>query len=235
MKTVAIIPVYGRLPLLKHTIERLLKKNGVDVVIAIGATKEEREVSEKAGAKFFEHENMPLGRKWNFGFQKAREEKPDVCVFVGSSDWLSDNWLPTLLPMMKEYDMIGKPDFTMMDISKTTRCVRWGGYVGERKDESIGIGRLISARILDKMNWKPFVDEKNNSMDFAMFNNVKNLGGKYTLIKDDTLVPLSLSTDRWENKHRFEDHWTNRIEGVNTKLLNDPIFELFPEHNLIFK
>lgn len=234
MKTVAIIPVFGRLPLLKHTIERLLNKNKVDVVICVGATEDEEMVCLKAGAKFYFHENMPLGKKWNYGFQKAKLEKPDVCLFVGSSDWLSDNWLPELLPYMNEFDMIGKPDFTMMDISENIRCVKWGGYVKERKDESIGIGRLISARILDKMNWKPFIDDKNNSMDHAMYNKVSELGGEIALTRDPNLVPLSLSTNRWINKHRFEDHWNNRIEGQNVRLENSELFEMFPEYKLIF-
>lgn len=236
MKTVAIIPVHGRLPLLKHTIERLLKKNGVDLVVCIGDSEDEEMVSIKAGAKFFYHQNMPLGRKWNYGFQKAREFSPDVCLFVGSSDWLSDNWLPELLPLMDEYDMVGKPDFTMMDISDSIRCVRWGGYKGERKDEPIGIGRLISARILDKMSWKPFVDEKNNSMDFAMYEKVQNLGGNVGLITDPNLIPLSLSTNKWENKHKFEDHWNNKIPGDNKRINNmSELFELFPEYKQIFE
>lgn len=234
MKTVAIIPVFGRLPLLKHTIERLLNKNKVDVVICVGATEDEEMVCVKAGAKFYFHENMPLGKKWNYGFQKAKLENPDVCLFVGSSDWLSDNWLPELLPYMTQFDMIGKPDFTMMDISETIRSVRWGGYVKERKDESIGIGRLISSRILDKMNWKPFIDDKNNSMDHAMYNKVSELGGEIALTRDPNLVPLSLSTNRWINKHRFEDHWNNRIEGSNVRLENSELFEMFPEYKLIF-
>lgn len=234
MRTVAIIPVHGRLPLLKHTIERLLNKNGVDVVICIGDSEDEEMTSIKAGAKFYYHENMPLGRKWNYGFQKAREEKPDVCLFVGSSDWLSENWLPKLLPMMETVDMVGKPDFTMIDVSETMRSVFWGGYIGDRLGESIGIGRLISARILDKMSWKPFEDNKNNSMDFAMFNKVKQLGGKYALVKDADLVPLSLSTNRWENKHKFEDHWNNLVPGKNIRLNVTEVIEQFPEVESIF-
>src|SRR5690606_22884619 len=49
VKCIAVIPIKGRLPLLKHTIRRLYKKNGVFKVICVGETKEERVLVESEG------------------------------------------------------------------------------------------------------------------------------------------------------------------------------------------
>jgi cellulose synthase/poly-beta-1,6-N-acetylglucosamine synthase-like glycosyltransferase len=230
-KIIAVIPVYGRIPLLKYTIGRLLNKNCCFKVICVGATDEEKNECEKAGAEFIFHENNPLGKKWNYGFKHAKQYNPDACLFVGSGDWICDDWLSKISPYLDTYDLIGKKDFYLMDFGNTIRCCHWLGYdrQSRRHNESIGIGRIISKRILNKIDWKPFVETKNNSMDFTMYQNVLSKGGKHLLIHDDELISLSTSTNLWNNKHVFEDHWNNKLPTSNKILYKKPIFELFPE------
>lgn len=233
-KIVAVIACHGRLPLLRQTIKRLYEKNGVDFVICVGG-REEEDTCLNAGAYFVEHENNPLGRKWNAGFQFAKDFNPDAVLFVGSSDWLSDNWLPTLVPYLDEYDMIGKADFYMLDIGDKLRSCYWHGYgEGDRKNEPIGIGRLVSARIMEKFNWSPFDDHRNSSMDWQMFLRVRDNGGKIKMISGDHIRSLSISTNRWPNLHKFEDHWNDKVPSKSDRLDPEWVDEVFPEHKTIF-
>jgi hypothetical protein len=208
---IAVMPVHGRLPLLKITIERLLKRNAIAKVICIGG-EEEKEACVKAGAEFILHENKPLGKKWNAGFLKAKEYNPGGCLFVGSSDWLSDNWVTEFAPLLEQYDMIGTHGCHFLEISKNGQYTNhykvcdWKGYAGDRAGESIGIGRIISARILNKIGWKPFKDEADASMDAWMLNKVERAGGKVLTTDHKGTIALSIGTDRWINKHRFKDH-----------------------------
>ena len=89
---VAVMAVRGRLPLLKYTVQRLLQKNGCMAVVCVGDSDDEQRVCQEAGAHFVFHDNEPLGAKWNAGFIYAQKLNPKGCLFVGSSDWLSDNW-----------------------------------------------------------------------------------------------------------------------------------------------
>jgi hypothetical protein len=236
MKTVAVIPAFGRLPLLKHTIERLIKKNGVDHVVVVAWGDDEKKVIEDAGGIFVKHENKPLGKKWNAGFQYARTLKPDACLFVGSSDWVSDNWVTEMSKHLYTFDLIGKRDYYMIDIGKTIRACFWLGYPkGDREKEPIGIGRMISARILDKMDWKPFSDEKNHNMDYMMFRKCYTLGGAIALMESDNLKSLSISTNRWDNMHKFEDHWSDKVPAKSVRLDERILIKEFPEINEIFK
>jgi hypothetical protein len=235
MTTVACIPVHGRIELVKQTIRRLYKKNGVAKVICAGSTKAEKDACESEGAEFFMHPNDPLGKKWNAIFMRAKHYNPDDIVFVGSSDWLSDNWIDVMRPYLKDYEMVGVPGFHLLDISKSNvyRLCFWSGYVGERADESIGIGRLISRRALEKMDWKPFVDDRNNGMDYSMQQNVLKNGGNVKMLKTDEITCLSLSTNRWPNKHQFEDHWNNKLPSE--KILDHSMLkDKFPEAYHIF-
>lgn len=240
---VAVIPVYGRLPLLKHTITRLLKKCSVDVVICVGGP-EERKTCEDAGAKYYEYKNYPLGEKWNFGFQKARQFNPFAVLFVGSSDWVTDNWVSKCRPYLKENGLVGKAGCHFLDLQgKKKRLVHWAGYCKagrlmddrvKRKDEPIGGGRMIAARVLDKINWEPFESKKDNSLDWHMYNKTLALGEKVKIIEDDTIHIMAISTNQWANKHIFEEHWKNHLPSEKISDVDGFIKEHFPEANEIF-
>lgn len=244
LKIIAVIPVNGRLPLLKHTIERLIKRNGIFKVICVGS-EAEKQTCINAGADFIEHPNNPLGKKWNAGFLKAKEYEPDGCVFVGSSDWLSDNWISEYSPMLEQYDMVGTHGCHFLDISKNGlrtnkyKLCDWKGYAGERQGESIGIGRMLSGRILHKIGWKPFSDEADASMDAWMQTKVKRAGGKVACINHKGTIALSISTDRWINKHRFKDHESGILKKESVIIpplrINDWLKKNFSEAFLIFK
>lgn len=231
---IAVIAAHGRLPLLKHTIERALNKNRCTAVVCVGGS-DERETAEKSGAIFIEHENKPLGRKWNAGFKHASTLKPDGVLFIGSSDWVSDNWLDEIVPLLPEYDMIGKKDFYMADIGESIRSCVWEGYgSGPREIEPIGIGRVVSARIMDKFGWEPFNDLANNSMDWQMYQRVLSNGGKCKLIEGGHIKSLSISTNRWSNMHKFEDHWNDKVPSRSHRLDSTWVCEEFEEINKIF-
>lgn len=242
--TAAIIPVHGRLPLLKYTISRLLNKNKVDHVICVGASEDERKVCEEAGATFIEFENYPLAKKWNAGFVEARKFSPDACVFVGSSDWLSDNWLEHTLPHTDKFDMIGLPGCYFMDMKKAAlrrtegavglRACFWAGYDGQREGESIGIGRIISARILDKLNWMPFHDHLDRSLDHSMQGRILEKGGKIKLLFTEDIKSVSISTDLWPNKHQFEQHYSGMLPSIKIENAHAWAIDNFPESKLIF-
>ena len=168
---VAIIPVFGREKLFKYTIRRLYQKNKINHVIVLGESESERITAIKEGAIFIKHKNKPLGAKWNTGFQYSKRFNPDAVLFVGSSDWISKDWIDSAYPyVLNGYGYVGKKDYYMLDTNgKNIRTCRWLGYLCNRKNETIGIGRLISKKLLEKINYTPFEKNKNSSMDYCMY------------------------------------------------------------------
>lgn len=212
MTTCAIIPVNGRIPLLRQTIYRLLHHNGITHVVCVGDNAKDRKVCLQMGAHWIDHANYPLGAKWNKGFKWAMEIlNPDAYLFVGSSDWISDNWMEYALPMVTRdgYDLVGKRDFYLFDIATTeNRLCHWSGYTESgREDEPIGIGRVLSRNIVQLMEGKPFNDDQDSSLDYIMWHKVAHYQGSRILIEGDHIKSLSLSHYAWPNKHRFNDHW----------------------------
>lgn len=229
MKVIACIPVFGRLPLLKHTIERLYKKNGVYKVICTGEL-HEKKFCEALGAEFHVMPNKPLGRKWNKAFKEAEKHSPDACLFVGSSDWLSDNWLDEMTPHIRNFDMIGTLGCHFLDIREQMRLVYWCGYEGLRAWESIGIGRLLGVSILKKLNWQPFEDHIDNGLDGSMSRRIERVGGVSShSVVSDKVKSVSISTSMWANKHRFEQHWSNELKSDKVHGASTWVAENFPE------
>ena len=207
-KTIAVIPVHGRLPLLKVTINRLYEKNKIDKVICIG-NKKEQQICEDSGAEFHIYSNNPLGKKWNYGFRIAKEYSPDAVLYVGSSDWLSNNWLPVLIPFIERgYAIAGKFDYNLLHISDRMNLTWFPHYPkgSGRENELIGIGRLLSREFLDAIDWMPFDDYLNKSMDYSMWIKLGNLQKKGMKLLPyahnlHEIQSLSVSCDLWTNLH----------------------------------
>jgi hypothetical protein len=221
MKTVAVIPVHGRLPLLKHTVNRLVFKNDVNDIILVGS----KEDSQKYKGIYTEWVYMPndkLGAKWNKGFQVAKHYNPDAVLYVGSSDWVSDDWVQTIGLWLEHCDMVGKLDYNLAHVGKTIKQYKFKGYTdpkfnvknllvtqslrsflfgNDRTGESIGIGRMIRADFLNKINWKPFLDDYNKSLDWCMMQKLRFMDGRVNIVKDDSIESLAISCDLWPNMH----------------------------------
>lgn len=236
---IACIPVHGRIPLLIQTIGRLLLKNGVSRVICAGDNEDERAVCRLFGSRveWVQHANAPLGAKWNAAFRAAAAHNPDAILFVGSSDWLSDNWVPIGMKHLETCDMVGKLGYHMLDIhrSKGFRACYWHGYTNHRKGESIGIGRMLRRSILEKINYTPFDPALNDSMDACMQRAVLSNGGTITIMDNADAICLSISTDRWGNKHNFEDHYSQKYPSDIIPCVMPFVAEHFPQAFQIFQ
>jgi hypothetical protein len=228
-KVVAVIPVHERLDLLPYTISRLYRKNDVYRVICVGDGLVERAVCEYAGAVWVPHRNKPLGAKWNAGFLAAKQFNPDAVLYSGSSDWISNHWTSIMQPYLNTHGMVGVPGCHFIDIAAKLRAVYWPGYVGERSNETIGIGRILSRDLLNKIGWMPFHDDKDSSLDRSMKVKAEKVGVPDFFVRDPQLIALSISTHKWVNKHKFEMHWKNELPSEKIEDVNAFVSQYFPE------
>lgn len=222
------MPVFGRRKLLPHTIERLIDKNGLYAVICSGHDEEDKKICMRAGAEWIYAANSPLGYKWNAAFIEAKKYDPDGILFVGSSDWVEDDYLDKVRPFMDGHSVVGVRGFYLCDIQDgdTIRyqTLYWGGYHDSRKDEPIGIGRVLTRGFLEEIKYRPFDDNIDMGLDYSMW--VRATRSAYpTKVLDDRLRVLSISSNRWHNKHAFKGH----------EKAPDDLLSYFPEVYEIFK
>jgi len=250
---VAVVPVLGRTPLLPHTIKRLYRV--VDTVICVCENDQDRGVCSKAGAKIVNSGNCPLGKKWNDGMEAAKEFNPDFILYVGSSDWVSDNYLEVMLPLAESHEIVGTLDYHLLHINYNEEnrasfkprkrfadydldAIRanfidrqlghWKGYECERKGEPIGIGRLLRRDFLGKVGWRPFEDELHKGLDWSMIKKTDS----FISIMSEEAQSMAISTSIWSNKHNFKLESTQSFELIDN--VDEYLIKWFPEGLKLF-
>jgi hypothetical protein len=66
----------------------------------------------------------------------------------------------------------------------------------------------------------PFENHLNAGLDWSMYLKAENVG---LLPNTKTIQCLSISTNKWGNKHKFEDHWNGVLKSdkCDLKLLKN--------------
>jgi len=85
--------------------------------------------------------------------------------------------------------------------------------------------------MLQKINWSPFDARLSSGLDWSMYLKIIKLADEIAVIKDEQkdIRLLSISTNKWPNKHKFEDHWSGALRSthLNNELLKNNFEEIF--------
>lgn len=120
------------------------------------------------------HDNKPLGHKFNAAIL-ALKGKCNNVITTGSDDITSDA-LAQFYKNNTSFDYVAFYDcfFHSVELNKTKY---WGGYtIPRRVGEPIGAGKMVSAKVLDALNWQTF-PSINKSLDWHYHHAVMNLEG----------------------------------------------------------
>jgi hypothetical protein len=203
------IPVRGRHPLLRLTVDRIKRQAGCEVhVVCVGGEDDCEYCRDALGVEAHHHDNYPLGAKWQFAFAMCRQYQPDAVLFLGSSDWVCDDWCRTMYADIQATGcgMIGKRSIDFLDVGRDglIRGLRWNGYhLGSgREDEPIGAGRLLSRQLLDAIDWQAFDRNIDFGLDYSMLVHSMRRGSVY-LSNRPEMRSASISCYAWQNKHNF--------------------------------
>lgn len=175
---------------------------------------------------YVEIENNPLGRKMNAAALLAKEKGYDYCLLVGSDDIICNNLFDLYLDSIdRGIDYTYLMDGFFYDTT-TKRSLYWGGYRDRRKGDSLGAGRLLSKRLLDKLDWQMWYDVKLSGMlDSAMDEKMKLI--KYTekaiWLKNNDCMLLDIKSSTNMTKFAL---WDNSVYIPNELIINRlPKFE----------
>jgi len=228
MIVTAPIPVFGRFPLVRLTISRL-KRQGVTPII-LGHEREAMDIAKQMDVEFISIDNDPLGYKWNKGFQASKNYNADAVMFMGSSDWCSDDYVDSVRLHLNDFGMLGMLGCHFADVADEIRLVHWKGYKDSiRVNEPIGIGRVLRADFLQKIQWSPFDQRLSSGLDWSMWLKAIKTNQEIGILPDNGQIKLlSISTNKWSNKHKFTDHWTGSLksERCDISLIENGFSEL---------
>lgn len=154
--------------------------------------------------------NRPLAAKFNRACERAGEweERSDGVILTGSDDFMDAAYVRWCAEQLATgYDMGGALDIHFYRRT-TGEAIHWPGYSGAREGEPIGAGRFMSARMLDRVDWRPWPEVGDRGLDGALWERMKvvharttaatlaEIGGKLVDVKDGDNI-----TDWWALKH----------------------------------
>jgi len=128
------------------------------------------------------HSNEPLSGKWNAGMKAFYDldEPLDGVMIVGSDDLVTPSYIDAakyLLERGADYIFLPSLYFYNLQDGRMHYCLA----------ERLGLGRVLSRRLLDMLDWKPWPDGLNKGLDGAMWEKIKDL-------KEVNIVKLDLQT-----------------------------------------
>jgi hypothetical protein len=162
MKIVLVTCIYQR-PELTKIILSYYRNFNLKLLAAGSEGEQSKQLAESCGWDYIETPNAPLTYKHTALFQAARERNPDAVLLIGSDDLLSTNLINYY---QKNYSaeadyLLGLKDLYFYS-AKTKKAIHHLGFIGNKIDFTIGCGRIFSRKLLDKIDWKPWGDEKTN-------------------------------------------------------------------------
>ena len=178
-------------------------------IVAVGSEGEvSKGLCEKHGCEYHECDNEPLNRKWEFGLRKARLLDPDGVVIAGSDDLISKTLFVEYSSLLRHGVLCaGVSDAYFMDCN-SGELIYWRGYGGKARDkgmpyrigETLGMGRLLSKRLLDVIDVPLWGNEwLNKSLDRQMTLNLERLD--MLPVRYCDAVPIGTENNFWYQGH----------------------------------
>lgn len=184
---VCVIPVLGRHQVLNVNLASLKNQSYPIEVLLVVSTEEDRNFAIKNEVNWVYSPNSPLGLKFQTGIAEAQKFKPKGILINGSDDILSLNWVERLVPYLDQYDVIGKMDWYVIDTqSEKTYSFKY------KVRATLGAGRLISGRILDKLHWDLYPTNQRANLDHASMKRIRSGQGQELICHDSTIFVISI-------------------------------------------
>jgi len=135
------------------------------VVTVAGSEGRESELLVRScGFEYIETPNEPIGRKANMRLQFTKMYKPDYVLFCGSDDFFCNSAIKLYCGLIKKgYNEIAPLDIYYLTPEKQIAYSH--GYQGARKGEPVAVGRMLSSKILDKLDWRLWDDSEDMYLD----------------------------------------------------------------------
>ena len=195
MKIVVLTAIWQRHELFKIFMDGFerAKQNTDHELILVTVGSENIEFSDN----HVESANQPLSDKWQNGMNKVKSLNPDYVLMLGSDDVICSNLLDVYTPEMeKGIDLIGLIDCYFLD-ARINTLYHWIGYTNHRRNESIGMARMISKRLLNRIDWNIWDKGLRKGLDASMMRNFKRVEYSEKMFNciDENIAAIDIKTD----------------------------------------
>lgn len=172
-------------------LNRLRRQPDYDInVLAVISEESMIPLCEKYGVNWVMHENLPLGKKKNYGLQQALNFEWDYLIEIGSDDLLKNEVLNLYAPHFGHRPVLALDQFVFLNTEDgACRRVMKSNY---------GIGRAMSRHVIE--SGKLWRDDLNSGLDNNSTFKLAQMGFGEVRIKSDEPLAIDLKseTNLWE-------------------------------------
>lgn len=171
-----IVPVWRRPKILKQFLENHYHLTPRPLIILAGSSDDgcEEIAKEYDNVKYIQRPNLPCGRKTNDGCQEAKGTGI-YYLMTGSDDFITQS----LWDFYQNFtgDHLGLSDLYFYNLP-TKELRYWSGYPanGKKYGNPIGACHMVSARLMDAMNYRPYDDNGRHPREHDVIAKIKALG-----------------------------------------------------------
>jgi hypothetical protein len=187
--------------------------------LAVISEEEMIPLCEKYGVQWVMHENLPLGRKKNFGLREALKKEFDYLVELGSDDLIKDELLELYRPSFeRRVSMIGMTSFAFIDSATGRAKLYKVGTMG-----TFGLARCFRRDVLESIGdlWP---DGVNKGLDNASHLKLLRHGvfGKRLLTHTPVAVDIKSEVNIWsyDALQGTEITFEEAVEGLSKEEIN---------------
>jgi hypothetical protein len=191
MRLGLVTGLWGRSELSRIVLKHFasLEVPGVELVrVAVWSPEDDEAANmyEMPGWTFTEFQNMPYSDKFNRGF-RVLKGRVDAAMVFGSDDLISASYIRHAARLIAEgRDMIQPEGLHFYDLA-SGRCI-----FGTAK--RIGGGRVLSARLLDMLAWRPYKPGLSRTLDLSMEKRTSEFAFPYRVKMDHGRVLLAVKS-----------------------------------------
>ena len=170
--------------------------------------------------------NLPLGIKYQFGMEYCKLFYPKNVIIMGSDDTISNNYIENINKYIDKYDIVGLNNWRIKEIPSNDIYILkyshkiingyWGGTNSIWKKLfntningfmsknfvkcpfSIGAGRSLGFKILNKLNWQVYVDASINLDTICLFNLIILNKANYITLNSNVFYMTSIKDNSIE-------------------------------------
>ena len=216
MNSIVLIAIFDRHEMVRTNVELLKKQTKRPLIFLIVSTKEDWNLANSLEVDLIIWSiNTPLGKKWQKGISICKRYSPDFIIILGSDDILSLKYIESAEKYISQgYELVSLKDWYVYNTQNNNlyNCKY-------KSNRSIGAGRIISKKILDRINWKLFPIDKNNTLDYYSMLNLKKGLVKNISVCDEELIVLSIKGP-WECINKVST--IINCKSILTKKISNP-------------
>lgn len=195
-------------------------KDTVEIVLIVAGGPDEETRSEliDSGCIYIDHENRPLSNKFNATAQKCRDLDCDYMIVTGSDNVFNSALMITLIGCMKRgIDYTGYLDSFQYQLS-TGKALYIPAYRSkQRNKEPKGAYRMLSKSLLKRLNWQPWEDGIDSSLDWSMTQKIRGIRQvKDHLLSMQSGTECGLGLKSGQDKNKFG---SGGGRGANAEML----------------